>query len=184
MRVFPIVIPIGRVVTSDQELDVECTHRTGNEAGEEGSSRHLLPAKCGVIVNNTGVHYNTKYWQHPHILEPRRWLSASPNTYDPTSKEQGTDPIDWKSCSIPNHMKGTFLTFSEGPRACMGKKFAQAEFVAFFAHLLREYRMQLAGDVPAEEVDRAMRLRSGGSPVTLVPPEAVKLSLVRRTKTS
>lgn len=172
MRVFPIVIPIGRQTMSDQELHV----------GEKGQgSSHLLPAGCGVIVNITALHYNTKYWPQPGVLEPQRWLSSSPNTYDPTSAKRGGHEDDLvEQHTIPGQNKGTFFTFSEGPRACMGKRFATTEFIAFFACLLKNYRIQLGPEASAEEVDRTMRCRSGGSPVTLVPPEDVKLVLVRR----
>ena len=171
MRVFPIVIPIGRQTMSEQELYV---------GEKEQGSRHLLPAGCGVIVNITALHYNKKYWPQPGVLEPQRWLSSSPNTYHPTRAEQSADQETAEQHTIPGQNKGTFFTFSEGPRACMGKRFATAEFVAFFAHLLRHNRIELGPEVSAEEVDRTMRCRSGGSPVTLMPPEDVKLVLVRR----
>jgi cytochrome P450 len=171
MRVFPIVIPIGRQIMSDQELYV---------GDKEKGLRHILPAGCGVIVNITALHYNTNYWPQPGVLEPQRWLSSSPNTYDPAGTKQGGDEETAVQHPIPGQNKGTFFTFSEGPRACMGKRFATTELIAFFARLLRHYRIQLGPDVSAEEVDRTIRCRSGGSPVTLVPPEDVKLILVRR----
>lgn len=64
----------------------------------------------------------------------------------------------------------------------MGRRFAQVEFIAFFAGLLKQHRIRLGGTVPAKEVERTLRLRSGGSPVTLVPPEDVKLQLKPRSK--
>lgn len=69
------------------------------------------------------------------------------------------------------------MTFSEGPRACLGRRFAQVEFVAFFAGLMRRYRVKLGEGAERGRVERMIRLRSGGSPVTLVPPEDVKLNL-------
>ena len=185
MRVFPIVLPIGRLTTQAQELEVEASPNTKDGVNEgQATNTHTLPARCGVIVNNCGIHHSTKYWPHPYIIEPRRWLSSNPNTWDPTcngSSDQNADLVK-TSNRIPSHCKGTFLTFSEGPRACLGRRFAQVEFIAFFAGLLKEHRIQLGGTVPANEVERNLRLRSGGSPVTLVPPEDVKLLLIRRQK--
>jgi cytochrome P450 len=175
MRVFPIVIPIGRIITQPHELVVETSTPDG---GGRTSTTHMLPSGTGVIVNNTGIHFNHRYWPHPSIIEPLRWLSANPNTYDPTSS---TSPdANQAPANFPGHMKGTFLTFSEGPRACLGKRFAQVEFVAFFARLLRLYRIGLAPGLDKIVVEKTVRLRSGGSPVTLMPPEDVKLSLVAR----
>ncbi|KAL9123057.1 MAG: hypothetical protein Q9187_000384 [Circinaria calcarea] len=176
MRVYPIVIPIGRITTRQQELMIENDTPSG-----KGISYSKLPAHCGVIVNNTGIHHSHKYWPHPQIIEPLRWLSRSPNTFDPTSSSPPScDDASNTTFTFPSHTKGTFLTFSEGPRACLGKRFAQVEFIAFFAGLLRQYRVCLGGKVAAEDVERVMRLRSGGSPVTLVPPEDVKLHLTPR----
>jgi hypothetical protein len=62
----------------------------------------------------------------------------------------------------------------------MGRSFAKTEFVAFYSRLLRKYRLRLADGVDAETVERVIRLRSGGSPVTLIPPEDVHISLVER----
>lgn len=179
MRVFPIVIPIGRIVTQPQVLTVEETSPT--TASCSTSSTHTLPAQCGVIVNNTGVHYNRKSWPHPEIIDPNRWLSSSPNTWDPVTATQADIDAFSKTTPIPSHTKGSFLTFSEGPRACLGKRFSQVEFCAFYAGLLKNHRLKLAGSSTKEEVERSLRLRCGGSPVTLVPHDDVQISLSPRT---
>ena len=181
MRVFPIVLPIGRMITQPQELTVE--ESSIKTPHVQLSHTHTLPAQCGVIVNNTGVHYNQKSWPHPEIIDPNRWLSSSPNKWDPlTAKQEDIDAFS-RTTPIPSHVKGSFLTFSEGPRSCLGKRFSQVEFVAFFAGLLKDHRLQLAGRSSKEEVERSLRLRCGGSPVTLIPYDDVKISLQPRSKT-
>lgn len=70
------------------------------------------------------------------------------------------------------------MTFNEGPRACLGKRFARTEFIAFFARLLRHNRLRLGEDISKEQVDKILRLRSQGSPVTLVPPEDIDIRVV------
>ncbi|RYP61519.1 hypothetical protein DL770_009773 [Monosporascus sp. CRB-9-2] len=179
MRVFPIVLPLGRIAAEDQELVVESRPWTAAPRTDTPTTRrHVLPKGCGVIVNNTGIHYNPDSWVQPEVLDPRRWLSANPNKFDPAAIL--TEDLDRNTHSIPNHAKGTFLSFGEGPRACLGKRFSQVEFISFFATLLSEYRVVLGGTTPAAEVERIMRLRSGGSPVTLTPPEDVQLRLEKR----
>ncbi|KAF4556504.1 Cytochrome P450-like protein 47 [Elsinoe fawcettii] len=166
LRIFPVVLPIGRITSGPQTLSPSPT-----------SSTITLPDSCGTIVNITGIHYNPSCWNSPHIFEPKRWLSPSPNTYDPED-----DDIDVPSstASIPGHKRGTFMTFSEGPRACLGRRFAQAEYVAFFAELLRGARIELAPGVSREETERLYRSCSAGSPISLQPPASVKLRLVER----
>ncbi len=113
------------------------------------------------------------------MLSPLRWLSPTPNTYNPSK----TDAVPERPRAQPftaRHARGTFLTFSEGPRACLGKKFAMAEFVAFFASVLQKHRIRLAHGVRKDDVEQFYRLRSAGSPITLAPPGDVPLRLVSR----
>lgn len=169
MRVFPIVLPIARVTANDEDLRV-------------GNSSHHLPAGTGVVVNNTAIHYSENNWPAPEIIEPRRWLVSDPHVVDPSrglTAEQ-EDEIRRGSAPIPASRKGTFLTFSEGPRACLGRAFARVEFVAFFSRLLRHHRLRLDDSLSRVEVEKVLRLRSGGSPVTLIPPEDVKICLDMR----
>lgn len=177
MRVFPTVLTVTRLTTQPQEIIVEAP--TKSSYGSDTRS-YTLPAGCNVYNNVTATHYNENYWPHPQIIDPRRWLSDSPNSFDPTAISEKPDS-DLRH-PIPNHTKGTFLTFSEGPRACLGRRFAQVEFVAFFARVLRQYRVQLKEDNAGGSIDRILRLRSGGSPITLVPPEDVKLLLIPRAE--
>lgn len=166
------------MVDEDQKIFVES--KDAEKGYGDYSITPVLPSQCGVIVNNTGIHYNESYWPEAHKIDPHRWLSGDPNGFKPvhSSVQEEYDPktIDTK-CAIPAYVKGTFLTFSEGPRACLGRKFAQAEQIAFFARLLRRYRIRLGGKVSKAEVERNMRLRSAGSPVTLALPDDVKLFL-------
>ncbi|KAL4746662.1 hypothetical protein BDW72DRAFT_207140 [Aspergillus terricola var. indicus] len=169
MRVFPIVIPITRMAVQNEDLPVEGT-------------KHTLPAGTQTIVNNTGVHYNDKYWPSPHIIEPRRWLTGNPNAYDPQAPTgDQLHEIQQGKFPLPNHRRGTFMTFNEGPRACLGRRFAQIEFIAFFARLLRDHRLRLDDGIEPAEVERQIRLRAGGSPVTLVPPMDLRVRLCPNT---
>lgn len=180
MRAFPIVLPIGRITTQPQELTVEVGGSSSRLINQVAYT-HTLPGGCGVIVNNTGVHYNQKSWPNPAIVDPNRWLSSSPNTWDPlTVTKEDIECLRHNTHTIPSHVKGSFLTFSEGPRSCLGKRFSQVEFSAFFAALLKGSRLGLSGTATKEEVEKSLRLRSGGSPVTLIPHDDVKISLQPR----
>ena len=175
MRIYPIVLPIGRMTTSKKELVI------GNSKDTSAKQIATLPSHCGVVVNNTAIHFNDEYWPQPEKFDPRRWLSTKPNTFDPSCKHAGLSPDDTagERYQFSNHMKGTFLTFSEGPRACLGRRFAQVEFAAFFTRLLKDHRIKLQEAHPGE-VERKLRLCSGGSPVTLVPSVDVKIGLAAR----
>lgn len=163
---FPVIRPIARQTTSAQQL--------------LGAHHVVLPVGTDIIVNNTALHFSEHNWPSPEIIDPRRWLVRNPNTFNPSlppSKEQETE---MRECiaTTQNVLKGTFMTFGEGPRACLGRNFAKVEFVAFFSQLLRGCRLKLGPSVKPTEIERELRLLSGGSPVTLIPPHPVDIQLV------
>ncbi|KAI0454858.1 cytochrome P450 [Xylaria acuta] len=172
MRVFPIILPIARQTVSAQEV------ATGPEM--LGGERITLPGGTDVVVNNTAIHFSDLYWPSPDIIDPRRWFVRDSRAFDPSktpTKEQETD-IQKHTFSTQGSAKGTFMTFSEGPRACLGRNFAKVEFVAFFSRLLQNHRLELGDGMNPHEIERDMRLLSGGSPVTLIPPHSVDVRLV------
>ena len=187
LRIYPIVLPIGRITLNPQSITLPPSASLPSYATTPSTS--ILPAHCGVIVNNTAIHHNPRFWPSPHVLAPERWLFPHPNLYDPLSRpgERSEAPGE-----LHTPDKGTFMTFSEGSRACLGKRFAQAEYVCFFAHVLRNYRLVLGEGRCREggaagprwdsrdEVEKRFRRRCAGSPVTLAPPEDVRILLVRR----
>ncbi|KAJ7889916.1 cytochrome P450 [Mycena olivaceomarginata] len=74
---------------------------------------------------------------------------------------------------------GTFLPFSEGSRACSGKKFATVEFMIVVFTLLRQHRVQLAEGCTAEWAKKVMSGRKPGG-ITLQPPEDIPLLFTTR----
>ncbi|KAI8623345.1 cytochrome P450 [Xylariaceae sp. FL1651] len=175
LRVFPIIMPIARQTLSQQELTVR--------SEGYGTKTILLPGGIDVVVNNTAIHFSESYWPSPHIIEPRRWLVRDSSTFDPSqppTEEQAAD-IQRGFFSTQNIAKGTFMTFSEGPRACLGRNFAKIEFVAFFSHLLQNHRLELGHSSSPRAIERDLRLLSGGSPVTLIPPHSVDVQLVSQS---
>ncbi|PSK33977.1 hypothetical protein B9Z65_8303 [Elsinoe australis] len=163
LRIFPVVLPVSRVTSGPQKLF--------------GENTETLPDGCGTIVNITGVHYNEKCWPESHTFEPKRWLASAPNDYVPSKDDVD---VERSQATIPGHVRGTFLAFSEGPRACLGRRFAQAEYVAFFSGVLKDHKLRLAPGVDRQEVETLLRRCSAGSPVSLMPPADVKLQLVKR----
>ncbi|KAL9082687.1 MAG: hypothetical protein Q9165_008819 [Trypethelium subeluteriae] len=169
MRVFPIVLPVARVAAGFQKLPF-------------GNDTYLLPPNTAIVVNNTAIQHDPASWPNPRTIDPRRWLVSNPHDFDPEKPLSALEKTEIRegNLPIPGHRRGTFMAFGEGPRACLGRKFAKTEFVAFFSRLLRKYRLKLASKVDEKRVESTIRLRSGGSPVTLIPPEDVRIDLVER----
>jgi cytochrome P450 len=113
----------------------------------------------------------------PFAAQQQRLAVPSP----PGSRRSSSPTISATTSSqgILKPAKGTFLPFSEGSRACSGKKFATVEFVAVLFTLLREHRLELEDGWSAERVKQVLSGRKPGG-ITLQPPESIPLRFVRR----
>ena len=108
----------------------------------------------------------------------------------PTTAQQQSRPSLSRSSSITSTSssstkgllkpaKGTFLAFSEGSRACSGKKFATVKFAAVLFALFRNHRVELEEGWSVERVRTILKGRKAGA-LTLQPPEAVPLRFIKR----
>jgi cytochrome P450 len=141
---------------------------------------HILPAGTRVYLSAPGVHYHPKYWPDPYKLDPNRWTTFS-SAYNQTSESNTDGGKRVLAADKTRQMRGTLLTFSDGARACLGRKFAQAEYIAFLVASLRDYKVGLAPGYDAKVVERDLYLKSGGK-LTLAPFSHVKFSLEKRKK--
>ena len=111
-------------------------------------------------------------------MDPRRY--ADPEKFDPQRWTQGR-ALNYKSPEHPRPLtKDESLLFSQGPRICLGKKFAQVEAVAFLVLLLREYRVEPICR-PGESTDEwQKRVLRPFMVLTLHFQDKIPLRLVRR----
>ena len=92
---------------------------------------------------------------------PERWLiSETPDSLSSTSAPHHHDAIDPSadtddlgvntasdtSASLYHPPKGAYIPFSEGFRACLGRRFAQVEVLAVLAVIFSQYSVELAVD--------------------------------------
>lgn len=99
---------------------------------------YTVPPGTLILMDTSAAHRNPKYW--PEVtpkandgppfpvssFDPARWLRKTDNgsTYSP----------------VP----GSYMPFSEGPRVCMGKRFAQAQLCAVIATVYKHHSIELA----------------------------------------
>ena len=119
-RLYPGVALITKMVNKPERIITE---------EQDGPKSYILPTGTRVYLNAPAVHYSDKYWPGHEKLDPIRW-------YDPPSSA-GHAKSQKKviAADKTRHMRGTFITFSDGSRVCLGRKFAQAEYIAFMAAL-------------------------------------------------
>ncbi|KAF7326953.1 Cytochrome P450 [Mycena venus] len=108
-------------------------------------------------------------------------LEAPPTPHTPhfLGQRPPSPALSVSSQGILKPTPGTFLPFSEGSRACSGKKFATVEFVVVVFTLLRRHRVGLAEGCTAEWARKVMSGRKAGG-ITLQPPEDIPLLFTPR----
>ncbi len=126
------------------------------------------------------VHCNPRYWPHqPRSLRdpsaandlmdfvPERWMvdeHKPPSSGEDTKgnhvesiEELEDSAMDIGADKLFNPPRGAFVPFSDGPRGCLGRRFAMVELVAVAATIFRDYSVEL--DV-RDHIDDSVTARS------------------------
>ncbi|KAL9060602.1 MAG: hypothetical protein Q9162_000553 [Coniocarpon cinnabarinum] len=108
-----------------------------------GKQEILIPANTVVIPSQIATQTHPRYWgsEDPLVWRPDRWITRDPGT----NTENMIAPV-----------KGSYFPWAEGARNCPGRKFAQVEFVATIATLLRHARVE-PKPRPGEDLESARR---------------------------
>jgi len=95
------------------------TEDTTLKVSKAGGGMTTFQISSGTEINFhvPGLHYNPRYWREPHKFMPERFLS------------------DWP--------KDAFLSFSQGARACLGRRFFETEGIAIMTMLVSKYKIEL-----------------------------------------
>ncbi|CAE6464605.1 unnamed protein product [Rhizoctonia solani] len=111
-----------------------------------------VPASTKVEVFSTGLHYDPSYWEDPDVFNPDRFMD-------------------------PHWNRDAFIAFSLGPRACIGRRFAETTLVAELATLISKYKVSIDESrfefIKGESIlERRSRLIKPESRLTLSPAPA------------
>ena len=162
LRLYPAAAFIAKSTTTAQPL--------ATSAGDV-----TVPAGSIVLVDVSATHTNPKYWgdaeegPRPLAFDPLRWLEGGVGG--------GFRPAP-----------GAWEGFSDGARSCIGRRFAQVEFVAVLARVFWEYCVQVAG-AGDDRTGAGREAREGavrelaeniGFDLTLKMRKGVRLRFVRR----
>ncbi|KAG8629416.1 hypothetical protein KVT40_003281 [Elsinoe batatas] len=160
LRLVPPVVAIPKTTLDPQPLTVD-------------GKRVTVPAGTMINLNTVAAHTDKRHWpvvsptpnptdaaRDADLLQfkPERWLldgSATPVPGANTSSQSKDDETDGgddiggpqssdTSSALFKPPRGAYLPFSEGYRACLGRRFAQVEVLAVLAVLFREYSVELA----------------------------------------
>ncbi|XP_065055850.1 cytochrome P450 3A17-like [Rhopilema esculentum] len=99
----------------------------------------------GVLIPIYALHRDEKYWPEPNDFKPERFL--------PENKE-----------SINQF---TYLPFGDGPRNCIGMRFAQMEIRTILVRMLQKYRMVRGPETPVPLKVQPRAVLSPAEPVLI-----------------
>lgn len=114
--------------------------RTATEDDEIGG--YFIPRGSHVLISPYGLHRDPRFWTHPEIFEPRRFL---------------TDKINRKA----------FIPFNIGPRKCMGSRMAYIEGVMTLTAILQRFTLDLSNGWAPKHQLRVSTGLAGGLPVRI-----------------
>ncbi|XP_053673740.1 probable cytochrome P450 6a17 [Anopheles nili] len=80
----------------------------------------IIPKGIGVIISNLAFHYDPEHFPNPYAFKPDRFAGTT----------------DWKN-------NFSYLPFGEGPRMCIGMRFALLQTRLGLAMLLRNYNFTM-----------------------------------------
>ncbi|PVI04068.1 cytochrome P450 [Periconia macrospinosa] len=117
-----------------------------------GEQTVIVPPHTRVILNLNALHSHPKYWGDDSLeWKPSRWIEARPGDGLVHDREQ---------IVMPSH--GAYIAWSEGNRACPGKKFSQVEHVAVMVAMFRDHVV-----APARKEGESMEAARGRAVDTL-----------------
>uniref|UniRef100_A0A8C4RP13 Vitamin D 25-hydroxylase n=1 Tax=Erpetoichthys calabaricus TaxID=27687 RepID=A0A8C4RP13_ERPCA len=89
---------------------------------------YSIPKGTTVITNLYSAHFDEKYWDHPELFYPERFLDGDGNFIK----------------------REAFVPFSLGRRHCLGEQLARMEMFLFFSTLLQRFHLGFPpGSVPS-----------------------------------
>jgi cytochrome P450 len=119
---------------------------------EHDGESYTLPPKTCINLNATDLHYSTEYWgPDASSFDPSRWDASNKESY--LARNDGVSGLagpGLEHATLHRPARGAYIPFSDGMRACVGKKFAQVEVVAVLAVLLKDYEVCLGDEEGAK----------------------------------
>ncbi|OTA95036.1 hypothetical protein M434DRAFT_70092 [Hypoxylon sp. CO27-5] len=152
LRLFPPVVDIPKMVspTQDQPITID-------------GVRYLLPRKTNIGMVAIASQLNPRYWPtKPSKISdaetdiedfvPERWFQMESSRGN-SAKVEGADTEDFggyvgsdTSAQLYHPPRGAFIPFSDGARACLGRRMAIVELVSALAVIFQRYSIELAVD--------------------------------------
>ncbi|KAL9594941.1 MAG: hypothetical protein Q9219_006747 [cf. Caloplaca sp. 3 TL-2023] len=101
-----------------------------------------IPPHTGVMPSLLAMQSHPEYWSDPLHWKPSRWIEGTNTESSGTSSLSSLDlNTRLQQESLVTPIQGIYFPWSDGPQNCPGERFAQVEFVAVLASILRDHRI-------------------------------------------
>ncbi|CAG9566406.1 unnamed protein product [Danaus chrysippus] len=114
-----------------------------------------IPAGTVIYVNAIGMHHDPKYFPEPYKFNPDRFLPENEGNIEPY----------------------TYMPFGDGPRVCIGQRFAYMSARTAAAQLFLKYKVK---PIPGAPKPKDVKVESKG--LFLGPGEPVYVEFIPRTE--
>jgi len=171
LRLFPAAFGIFRQAARDAVLSIP------REDDPTIVETICIKKGTSILADLVGLSYDPQVFSDPENFNPRRWLdgaAARKVGSSPDQKQVDEDPL----ASSADTMDG-FMSFSAGPRICIGHKFAKIEAASFLTHLLRSWRIEPVLEVGGSHEEWRARVLAPRFVMTLMFDD-VPVRFVRR----
>jgi cytochrome P450 len=116
---------------------------------------HAIPAQSIVMVANSVMHTDARYWPRPFEFLPQRWAEDAPADIAPTTRPPA------------------FNAFGSGPKSCVGQRFGLVQVKIFVARMAQALgALAMADGAPAVYPCSALTTRPPHGVVLAVAPRA------------
>lgn len=166
LRLIPPAVIIPKCTLKSQP-DQRLTINGRNCTVPAGTLINILPvaAHRNPHIWPAGPPSNPDHPAHPRSntkndleeFKPERWFHSKQSSCGNAAASASQIDLDVSSQNEATTLfrppKGAFIPFSEGPRSCIGRRFAQTEILAVFAVVFSQYSVELAVDKFASDTE-------------------------------
>jgi len=172
LRMYPPVTILTKTAAKDITLQIPMSkyQNLSNSSSSQQTIKNttqeetipLSISKGTIVVLNVGAtHYNPLYWPNPEEFIPERFDPIN-NPFknknnemkeEETVEEDGT-PSDSNNNDLP-YNRYAFIPFSEGMRACIGRKFSEVEFTFILTLIIQRYSIRVSPKFTKEQALQA-----------------------------
>ncbi|KAI5922650.1 cytochrome P450 [Camillea tinctor] len=160
IRLVPPVVSIPKMVSPSQDQPITL-----------GGVSHLLPKGATIGMATVAAQRNPRYWPTKASkisnaetdiddFVPERWFQTDNKSENSATAVVGADTEDFggfagsdTSAQLYHPPRGSFIPFSDGARACLGRRIALVELVSALAVIFQKYSVELAVDEWATDAD-------------------------------